>query len=78
MGPALADVRPQGRAGGSFWRTTPLWGIRHKTNYLHDGSATSVDEAIDRHGGESSVSARLYEGLSDADEQALLKFLDSL
>ena len=65
-------------AQGGLWRTTPLWGIRHKTNYLHDGSATSVDEAIDRHGGESTVSARLYEGLSDADEQALLKFLDSL
>ena len=35
MGEGLEDVRPMGRASGRFWRTTPLWGLRHKTRYPH-------------------------------------------
>jgi CxxC motif-containing protein (DUF1111 family) len=27
MGQELADHRPDGKANGSEWRTSPLWGI---------------------------------------------------
>jgi CxxC motif-containing protein (DUF1111 family) len=78
MGPGLADVRPMGRASGRFWRTTPLWGLRHKTRYLHDGSANTVEDAILMHGGEGTWSREAYLRLTP-EERALLKaFLDSL
>ena len=78
MGPGLADGRVMGRASGRFWRTTPLWGNRFKTQYLHDGRAASIDEAIDLHGGEATHSTQLYEQLTDAQEAALLEFIDGL
>ena len=47
----------------------PLWGLRLKTNYLHDGSVTSFDDAIAAHGGEGSYSRDAYNALS-AEKQA--------
>jgi CxxC motif-containing protein (DUF1111 family) len=78
MGPGLQDGRVMGRASGLFWRTTPLWGIRFKNHYMHDGRATSVDEAIDLHGGEAAHSTALYEALNPAQETALLEFINGL
>jgi CxxC motif-containing protein (DUF1111 family) len=78
MGPGLEDGRIMGRAGTRFWRTTPLWGNRFKNHFLHDGRATSIDAAIDAHGGESAHSTALYEALSDSQEAALLEFINSL
>ncbi len=52
MGPDLADDRPDGEATGSEWRTPPLWGIgltetvNGNLNFLHDGRARSLEEAI--------------------------------
>lgn len=46
--------------------------------YLHDGRARSVDEAIRWHGGESQDSNTAYQGLSDAQQQMVLDFLNSL
>ena len=78
MGPGLADVRPMGRASGLMWRTTPLWGLRHKTRYLHDGSADSVADAILMHGGEGQWSRDAYVALSADERSQLQEFLDSL
>ena len=47
-------------------------------SYLHDGRARTLDEAILWHGGEGQASATAYENLSDTDEAALIKFLESL
>ncbi len=78
MGPGLQDGRVMGRAGPRFWRTTPLWGNRFKNRFMHDGRASSIDEAIDLHGGEAAHSVALYEALNDAQEEALLEFINSL
>jgi CxxC motif-containing protein (DUF1111 family) len=78
MGPGLEDARPMGRASGRFWRTTPLWGLRHKTRYLHDGSADTVEDSILMHGGEGSWSRDAYLRLSAQERQQLQSFLDSL
>jgi CxxC motif-containing protein (DUF1111 family) len=78
MGPLLDDHRYQGRVDGAFWRTTPLWGIRFRTEYLHDGSATSIDDAIAAHGGEGSASRDAYFALSPKKQADLDAFLDSL
>ena len=46
--------------------------------YLHDGRARSIDEAIRWHGGESQDSNDQYQGLTDAEQQQILDFLNSL
>jgi len=85
MGPELADNRPDGDATGSEWRTPPLWGTRlveeflgGKAFYLHDGRATTLDQAIRLHGGEAEAARNVYAALSTAEQQALLAFLRSL
>lgn len=84
MGPELADNRPEYAAGGSEWRTPPLWGIgltrivNGHNNFLHDGRARTLMEAIMWHGGEARYSRDYVKQLPLADRNALIKFLESL
>ncbi len=84
MGPDLADGRPDFGAGGSDWRTPPLWGIgRSKqvngsTSFLHDGRARSLLEAIVWHGGEAQASRDAFAKLSKQERTDLIAFLESL
>ncbi len=84
MGAGLADNRPEGRATGSEWRTPPLWGIgltqavSGHTQFLHDGRARSLLEAILWHGGEAQASRDGVIALPPSDRDALLAFLGSL
>jgi CxxC motif-containing protein (DUF1111 family) len=77
MGPELADICV-GSTGPSEFRTELLMGLRFREHFLHDGSAKSVQQAIERHGGEASHSRDKYKGLSDPDKKALLKFLQTI
>ena len=84
MGEGLADHRPDFEASGTEWRTSPLWGIgltkvvNGHNNFLHDGRARSLMEAILWHGGEAEVSREHVRNLSKTDRDALIKFLESL
>ena len=84
MGPELADNRPDFHANGREWRTPPLWGIglvkrvNGHTNFLHDGRARDLMEAILWHGGEAEASRQAVEQMSKAERDALIAFLESL
>jgi CxxC motif-containing protein (DUF1111 family) len=78
LGPALDDGVTQGAAGGRDWRTTPLWGLRLRSRYLHDGRARSVRAAIQAHGGEAAAAAGRFRDMTDAERDALLAFLNTL
>ena len=85
MGPGLADSIVEGIATGSEWRTPPLWGIGsaravagYREAYLHDGRASTLDEAIMWHDGEAANARRAYSSRSQADRDALIRFLESL
>ena len=84
MGEGLADNRPEGRATGREWKTPPLWGIglteavSGHTQFLHDGRAQSLLEAILWHGGEAQASRDGVVALPKPDRDALIKFLESL
>jgi CxxC motif-containing protein (DUF1111 family) len=78
MGPDLADGLPQGAASGSEFRTMPLWRVSDRAHFLHDGRATSLDEAIRTHGGQAAPSVQNFEGLGATDRQALLDFLNCI
>ncbi len=84
MGEGLADNRPDFLASGREWRTPPLWGIglvktvnRH-TNFLHDGRARNLEEAILWHGGEAEASKNSFKAMGKNDRDALIVFLKSL
>jgi CxxC motif-containing protein (DUF1111 family) len=77
MGP-LGDGIAQGAAGPTEMRTAPLWGLRVRNPYLHDGRAATVDAAIRLHEGEGRSVRDRYTQLSPAKRQALLDFLNSL
>ncbi|MFN8406609.1 MAG: di-heme oxidoredictase family protein [Sphingobacteriaceae bacterium] len=84
MGDGLADNRPDFDANGREWRTTPLWGIgltekvNGHTNFLHDGRARNLMEAILWHGGEAQNAKNKVRNLSKKDRDALISFLESL
>jgi CxxC motif-containing protein (DUF1111 family) len=84
MGPGLADGRPDFQASGSEWRTAPLWGIglvetvNGHTNFLHDGRARTLLEAVLWHGGEASGARDRVLRMSVRERDALIAFLQSL
>ena len=70
-----------GLATGREWRTAPLWGITRSINtaeYLHDGRAKSLQEAILWHGGEAESSLARYKSMSKAQRDDLISFLNEL
>jgi CxxC motif-containing protein (DUF1111 family) len=73
----LGDGIEQGAAKGAEMRTAPLWGLRARTTFLHDGRATTVDAAIRAHAGEAAKSRSRYVALSATQRQQLLDFLNS-
>ena len=84
MGNDLADNRPDFQATGKEWRTPPLWGIglvqtvNGHSNFLHDGRARGLMEAVLWHGGEAKAARDAVLNLSSSARTALIKFLESL
>ena len=78
MGPELADGLIAGEATGSEFRTQPLWGICSVGPYLHDGRATTINEAIAMHGGEAEASRDAWLALEPGEQGDLHEFLLSL
>jgi CxxC motif-containing protein (DUF1111 family) len=74
----LGDGIEQGRAAGDEMRTAPLWGLRFRTSFLHDGRAKTHTQAIEEHDGAAKEAAQAFGHLTAADRQALLDFLRSL
>lgn len=84
MGPELSDHRPDGLAGGSEWRTAPLWGVglsaqvNGSKNLLHDGRAQTLEEAVLWHGGEATETKQRFIHLTSIQRQQLIEFVRSL
>ncbi|WP_284614368.1 di-heme oxidoredictase family protein [Aquabacterium humicola] len=74
----LGDGIEQGSASGREMRTAPLWGLRLRPSYLHDGRARTVAEAIAAHGGEAGAARQRYQAMSAAEQRQLLEFLRTL
>jgi CxxC motif-containing protein (DUF1111 family) len=72
------DGIEQEAAQQSEIRTPALWGLRLRRPLMHDGSAPTVSDAINRHGGEASAVMERYRTATEPMRRALLAFLDSL
>lgn len=84
MGEALSDRRSEFLANAREWRTTPLWGvglkkiIHENARYLHDGRATTLEEAILWHAGEASSASEKFKQLNSLNRQHIIEFLRSI
>jgi len=85
MGTGLSDFVTQGAAGGSQFRTAPLWGVGKRIFFLHDGRATPANgglvAAVLAHrsrGSEANGVIRNFTRLGATDQQAVIDFLRSL
>ena len=59
-------------------RTVPLWGLRMHPRHMHDLMSLTLENAIERHGGEAEQVRNRFRELSPTDKQALFTFLNSL
>ena len=76
--PQLDDHIPEGAAGRGRWRTTPLWGLRARKFFLHDGRASDLVTAIRMHAGEASRVRDRFLTLLPSQRADLIALLQSL
>jgi hypothetical protein len=78
MGPELADPVDEIGTGASVWLTRALWGVGSTDPYLHDGRATTLDEAVRAHGGEAAAVRDAYAALGEGERAKLIAFLENM
>ena len=84
MGSELAAATGAFQAKPNEWRTPPLWGIglartlNSQAGYLHDGRASSLEQAIMWHGGEAAESRKAFSALGQDQRTQLIQFLEAL
>ena len=59
-------------------RTSPLWGLRTKSRYMHDLKSLTLENAIMRHKGEAQEVSERFRKLTPEEQQQVLTFLNSL
>lgn len=81
MGEGFEDGLTDGQAESSEWRTAPLMGLRFFRNYLHDGRADTVEDAVLAHGAtgsEAAFSLDEFLALPEDDRATLLAYVEAL
>ncbi|MEA2163151.1 MAG: hypothetical protein QOK37_1278 [Thermoanaerobaculia bacterium] len=75
---SLGDDLEMGVSTGTEMRTEPLWGLRFINRYLHDGRATTLEQAIAAHDGQGRASSSSFAALTASAKAQLIAFLRSL
>jgi len=75
---ALGDGITSGAAGPTMMLTTPLWGIRARSQFLHDGRASDIPTAITLHDGQAKAAAQAFGVLTPQQQQDVVNFLFTL
>ncbi len=75
-GDGIVQAGPQDTA--NKLRTAPLWGLRMRPRFMHDLQSLTLENAIDRHGGEAEHVSQRFQELSRTEKRQLLVFLGSL
>jgi CxxC motif-containing protein (DUF1111 family) len=71
-------VQTGGQQTARKLRTPPLWGVRTRTELLHDGRSNTFYDAIQRHRGEAQGVINNFNALTPVQQSQLLTFLRSL
>ena len=74
--------------GEGGFRTPPLWGLGHNIRlleqngrallFMHDGASDSLEDVIQRHGGEATTVRSEYNNLSGEERSAIKSFIETL
>ncbi|HVO22433.1 MAG TPA: di-heme oxidoredictase family protein [Candidatus Margulisiibacteriota bacterium] len=75
---SLGDGITSDAAGPTMMRTAPLWGIRARSRFLHDGRAETIADAIALHDGQGADAAQAFQQLSATQQQQILDFLNTI
>jgi CxxC motif-containing protein (DUF1111 family) len=75
---SLGDGITSGAAGPRQMRTAPLWGVRAKGRFLHDGRAESITDAIGLHDGQGAAARDAFDRLTADQQQQVLDFLNTI
>lgn len=59
-------------------RTAPLWGARFNTQFLHDGRASTIRDAILAHDGQGAAARDAFLALSPTAQDFVVRFVNSL
>jgi CxxC motif-containing protein (DUF1111 family) len=71
-------VQNGGQSTRNKLRTMPLWGVRTHDRHMHDGESLTFNESILRHAGEATGVTNRYRGLTLAQRNQIIAFLQSL
>lgn len=77
MGSTLGDICLNDARQREF-RTEPLMGARFLEVFMHDGRATTIDQAIQLHGGEGANARTRYNNLTSTQKGQLIEYVNSL
>ena len=75
-GDGIVQAGPQDTA--NKLRTAPLWGLRTRPRFMHDLRSLTLQNAIERHGGEAQHVIGRFRDLSQDEKQQVISFLESL
>ena len=75
---SLGDGITSGTAGPTLMRTVPLWGVRAKSQLLHDGRAGDIPTAIKLHDGQGKAAAQAFGALNAQQQMDVVNFLNTL
>ena len=75
-GDGIVQAGPQDTA--NKLRTAPLWGLRTRPRFMHDHQSLTLENAIERHKGEAKDVIERFFDLTEAQQQQLFTFLNSL
>jgi CxxC motif-containing protein (DUF1111 family) len=75
-GDGIVQAGPQDTA--NKLRTAPLWGLRMRPRFMHDLRSLTLEDAIERHGGEAEHVTHRFQELTQNEKEELITFLESL
>ncbi len=79
MGDGVNDNEsPTDMGGPTMMRTMPLWGIRAREVFLHDGRAADIATAIVLHDGQGKAASQAFQALSPSEQQQIVDFIETL
>lgn len=67
-----------GGTKNTLWRTPPLWGVGSGFPWGHDGASLTLEDVIERHGGEAAHSRLAWRRASPIQRHQLVHFLSKL
>jgi CxxC motif-containing protein (DUF1111 family) len=71
-------VQNGGQGSANQIRTAPLWGIRARNRFMHDGLSVNISETIQRHAGQATNARNAFNALTAQQRSDLIAFVLSL